>query len=278
MSIADIAIRVNLLIITLLSFVPQYLRIITKRDTAGISLYYILLNLISATHQFSLNLHLISENAQIAETIVQTPPSLGDWLNLAQSTVLWISQLGLFLSLILTSPPRPTQKCSVVTIYITVLLLSLSPVITESTLHAPNQEPGEYSRWFSAIYSGIAFMFVNPVITLLALVASVPQVRELRSRAEIGALSIPGLAVQAVVFILVGLYWPFRMGIRPQYWRLEPGRVWVYWYQRVGWAAVDNLVFAIVQAVVLWTALRQRGTGFWRGQLDNERTPILLRK
>ncbi len=45
----------------------------------------------------------------------------------------------------------------------------------------------------------------------------------------------------------------------------------VSWYQLVGWAPVDNLVFAFVQGVLFFLAWGRRGTN---GSLGEE-TPLL---
>jgi hypothetical protein len=50
--------------------------------------------------------------------------------------------------------------------------------------------------------------------------------------------------------------------------------IWYTWYQAVGWAAVDNAIFAIGQAVIFWLAINRLSQ---RGDipLGNETEPLL---
>ena len=81
------------MIASIASFVPQYRRILSKGDCAGISGNYILYNLISATEQFAIDLHFIVDNDEVMDYIVSSPPSLGDWLNLVQFAAVWLCHL-----------------------------------------------------------------------------------------------------------------------------------------------------------------------------------------
>jgi uncharacterized protein with PQ loop repeat len=84
-----------LLFLSLVSFIPQYHRILSRRDCSGISLNYVLFNLIAVTEQFALGLHYIVDNVEVSDTIVGSPPAVGDWLNLWQLGVVWICHSAL---------------------------------------------------------------------------------------------------------------------------------------------------------------------------------------
>jgi hypothetical protein len=84
-----------LFILSLISFVPQYQRILSRGDWSGISLKYVLLNLIVVTEELTLGLHFIVRNSSAEDTIVHSPPTVGDWLNLGQFGVAWSCYLGL---------------------------------------------------------------------------------------------------------------------------------------------------------------------------------------
>jgi hypothetical protein len=156
-----------------------------------------------------------------------------------------------------------------VAIFVSFLAISLALVIFEISFPAEGSgAPEQDGRWFSEIFFGIHSMLVNPVITLLGIISFLPQAREILSRRSPGALSIPGLAVQAVVFAAVALYWPWRMSMGSL--RDIPWGSLISWYQLVGWAAVDNAVFAVVQAALLWVALHRRGE-----TIDGEAAPLL---
>jgi hypothetical protein len=59
---------------------------------SGISLAYLLCNLISATEQFTLGFTLIIFDTNAVAT---GPRSAGDWLNLCQFTLVWVLLLFL---------------------------------------------------------------------------------------------------------------------------------------------------------------------------------------
>lgn len=76
-------------ILSVLSFTPQLRRIFTSKDSTGISHYYVLFNLVSATEQFMFGLIYIVESNQPGN-FIDEPRSLGDWLNLVQFAVVWL--------------------------------------------------------------------------------------------------------------------------------------------------------------------------------------------
>ena len=96
-SISDSPLTSNsiVLILSVISFIPQYRHILSRGDCNGISLYYILFNLISATEQFTFGLHFVVDNMEVMDSIIGTPPTTGDWLNFAQFTVVWLCHLAL---------------------------------------------------------------------------------------------------------------------------------------------------------------------------------------
>jgi len=117
-------------------------------------------------------------------------------------------------------------------------------------------------------------IFINPIVTFISFASLFAQARETLLQPSQGALSIAGLAIQAVVFAVVALYWPLRMTIPREFWDMSPVRSFITRYQLVGWAAVDNAVFAIVQAVLLWIAMHRRGGV--KGMTTNGETAPLL--
>ena len=147
------------------------------------------------------------------------------------------------------------------------LLISLGPVGVEATL-PPSSDPSNPDRdrrWFAAFFATFHLMFVNPVVTIIGLASVFPQARAISSRKSPGstplaALSLWGLALQAIVFTVVGISWLFRLTVPKDFWQMSPIRALMVWYQIVGWAAVDNLIFAFVQAVLYFIAYRHRAT------------------
>jgi hypothetical protein len=72
----------------------------------GISLGYLLLKLITATEQFTLGFFFLVNNTEGSDIFIETPVTTGDWLNLAQVTVVWILYLLLSVSLYPQPPWR----------------------------------------------------------------------------------------------------------------------------------------------------------------------------
>jgi uncharacterized protein with PQ loop repeat len=78
---------------SLLSFIPQLHRTVSKRNSSGISVYYVLFNLISATERFALVFFFVVNYIEDPDMFVQKPVNTGDWLNLAQTAavlLLWL--------------------------------------------------------------------------------------------------------------------------------------------------------------------------------------------
>jgi hypothetical protein len=63
-----------------------------KKVSTGISLIYVLLNLISATEQFTLGAFFIIHSDE-TDIFVHREPITGDWLNMGQLTIVWLMSL-----------------------------------------------------------------------------------------------------------------------------------------------------------------------------------------
>jgi uncharacterized protein with PQ loop repeat len=79
-----------LLILNVLSFVPQLTRTLSRKASSGISTYYVLFNLISTTEQFVLAFFYIVNDFDNSDFFVHNPINAGDWINLAQTAVVAI--------------------------------------------------------------------------------------------------------------------------------------------------------------------------------------------
>lgn len=151
-------------------------------------------------------------------------------------------------------------RMAIFAIYISFLLISVVPVFID-VLSRPHNDP--YHPWADALYHGIHSMFINPVITVFCLAALPVQARETLSRPDPASLSLTGLVVQAMVFAFSALAWVWRL-VFP--WDSAQGHIsfgmfigiFTTWYQLVGWVAVDNAIFAVVQAVLFWLVIRHR--------------------
>ncbi|KAK7710719.1 hypothetical protein SLS64_005622 [Diaporthe eres] len=150
---------------------PDWLRI----------LYYVLFNLIVATELFTIDLSILT-SVDGGDIFVHSPATIGDWLNLAQFGTVW------FIASV---------------IYTCYLLISLVPLIVVPASTGPKDD----RKWFDALFSGFHIIFLNPPITILGVASLYPQCRAILGRPREsgpGALSLLGLAAQAVLFLLVG--------------------------------------------------------------------------
>jgi hypothetical protein len=85
-----------LIVLSLGFFIHQICRFHLRSDSNGVSITYIVLNLIVATEQFTLGLQLITIDTEgVPDGMVHTPPSAGDWLNLVQFAVVWLGHVVL---------------------------------------------------------------------------------------------------------------------------------------------------------------------------------------
>lgn len=97
--------------------------------------------------------------------------------------------------------------------------------------------------------------YILPALTLLSLTSVIFQASLIRKH-KAPTLSIPGLAVQAIVFALLAVMWVGRVKysdtpMKP----VPPLLAFIGWFLTVGWPAVDSLVFALVQGVLYCLAV-----------------------
>jgi hypothetical protein len=161
--------------------------------------------------------------------------------------------------------------------YLTFVVISLVPTIAEQFIDFSNDTMSEHD-WFDVLYIMMPMFVLGPIVQILGFVAMWAQASEIRSRSPgtENALSVKGLLVQAVVFLLVGLSYLWRMRIPEEeewsgYWIVDLRK----WYWTVGFATINNLIFAMVQGVLAWIAWSYKGDG---GEIEGEageRTALL---
>ncbi|KAE8356782.1 hypothetical protein BDV28DRAFT_65478 [Aspergillus coremiiformis] len=263
--------RIILLILSIASFLPQFQRICRTKEFTGLSLSYVLCNLMSATEQFTLLFFLLVNETEYADII---QPTTGDWINLAQLAAVWILWLLLFLMGLYYPSDRHSRqyKVSVSIMYISLLLISLVPVVADAIdYYFVSTEEDGYRNLGLDIFGGFHYSYIHPVMTLVGIYAWFPQSRELRSRAQLHALSQTGLAAQAVVFSLVAISWTVRVKLYNS--PLPDLPLWATfpeWYKYVWWAAVDNMIFAGIQTGLYFKTRRQE-----QPPVDGETQPLL---
>lgn len=170
----------------------------------------------------------------------------------------------------MTLPPnRPGQTRFAIAAFISFLAVSLLPVIGDTLIEFESDSDHE---WYGALFVlGPMLYFFGPMVQILGLAALRAQAREIRSRDSdmADAVSIQGLIAQAVVFLLVGVSFVFRIRLPSE----ELDEHFIVnlrtWYWTVGWATINNLIFAVAQGVLAWIAWSHKG-----GNLG-ERTALL---
>ncbi|KAJ4404935.1 hypothetical protein N0V82_010405 [Gnomoniopsis sp. IMI 355080] len=253
-----------LCIASAVSFIPQLFRILARRDSSGVAIAYVLLNLVSATHQLALGaLYFGFADVQDNVFVWSWPPSTTDWLNVAQLLIFWAGTLAIFMACLATSTQSAGAKSVAVLIYLAVLLVTIVPAVV--IINDPEEHKKSPGRWppFLArdLFLGGHVLYIVPVVTLLAAVSFYfeASVILLRPPGDAGSLSLIGMLVQALVFGAVAVSWESRVRWPDHPPPLGGGLVWWGWYRMIGWAAIDNAIFAAGQAY-LWFLLRRRVT------------------
>ncbi|KAE8376157.1 hypothetical protein BDV26DRAFT_305782 [Aspergillus bertholletiae] len=253
-----------LLILSIFPFVPQLDLLRQNGGSMGTSLVYLLCNVLNATEQFTISFSYLFI-AEDSEFFIYSPPNAGDWLNFFQLAVTWSLSSTLFFFGVICSPAHNGRKTFILGIYLTFLSISLLAAVAYVLINPCGASCGS-NGWVTAIFLGSHLIFVNPVVTLLAIAALPAQLRVLKQH-EHTALSLIGLASQAVIFTVLGFSWLFR--VRLDYNLSDFFRTWgsfTSWYQLVGWVAVDNLIFAAVQGILLLVVLRRKKMAITEGE------------
>lgn len=167
------------------------------------------------------------------------------------------------LYLTLTLPPSQPDQTRFATIaYTSFLAITLLPVLAEATTVSSGSDADR--EWYEVLFIAPLLYVVGPMVQILGLAALRAQAFEIRKArdsddAAADALSVRGLVVQAVVFFLVGISFVWRMRVPSE----ELDEHFVVnlrlWYWTVGWATVNNLIFAGVQGGLAWIAWRPDG-------------------
>lgn len=145
-------------------------------------------------------------------------------------------------------------------IYLAVLLATLIPafmIINNSDEH--KQSPGNGTPFFARdLFLGGHILYIVPVNTLLTALSFYFESRLVLPRPpdDAGSLSLIGLLVQALVFGAVAVSWESRVQWPDHPPPLGGALVWWGWYRMIGWAAIDNAVFAAGQGY-LWLVIRR---------------------
>lgn len=116
--------------------------------------------------------------------------------------------------------------------------------------------PAAFIQLFSGFFYILHFLILFPLVTLSGIWSIYRQAREIYAVPFPSALSLQGLAVQAVVFSIVAVMWIFALPF-PYDQGHFGWKVLLEWYRAVGWLILDTLLYALGRLVLLAVALRR---------------------
>ena len=169
------------------------------------------------------------------------------------------------------------QHALVLNIYVVFLLMSVVPLVIDAAINDPyephgpdpGRSPGGIPETFHQmclfVFGAMHLMFINPLITLVcgfaAFLAQALTIL-LRPRGSgPGALSLQGLAAQAVVFGVLAPLWcgrlvfPYDGVVMRVGARADHDFDLFNWLLLVGYVPWDYALFAVAQAGLLWLAV-----------------------
>lgn len=183
----------------------------------------------------------------------------------------------------LICPPRFAQvllysdssnRISLAARYTSFLLISIVPLIYNAIF--PIDDEGW--RFWSAMFYAVHSMLIYPILTVLGVWGIYRQACEIFVVPFPNALSLQGLAIQAIIFTLVSVTWIFSLpfpyekigGIRGLRWANFSA-----WYGDIGWIIINSFVFALGQAVLFLLAWHHSSSRQATTQRGSETEPLL---
>lgn len=172
--------------------------------------------------------------------------------------------VGRFSLILYFSPLHLGTKTLLVIIYGAVIVVEFGVLIEVASVTRDKHNGSD--SWLSGLLAALHALCLNPLATVLQIAAAFPQLRQLNSQSDLGALSIKSLGFQALLFLVLAISWPLRIflneGVR---WPFQMNLI--SWYQLIGWAPVNSLIFAIVQGL-LWHRATQLEHESWPGETE----------
>ncbi|BDD62258.1 hypothetical protein MAP00_007234 [Monascus purpureus] len=193
-------------------FSPSFKKTWVRKSSCGISIFYLLFNLVSTTEHFTLFFFSLV-NAGNSETPIHMfrhhPPNVGDWFNFAQISMVWLLFLFLLVNgLYFQSAGHTLHKTAVVMIYIFFLGVTIIPEFVDAII-------GECSsdhQWALEFFISGNRLFILPATTILRILAIPFQAYMISHQPwPSSSLSLTTLAAQAVIFFLVAVSWIMRV-------------------------------------------------------------------
>ncbi|KAI3337939.1 hypothetical protein F4824DRAFT_460701 [Ustulina deusta] len=245
-------IKILLLILTCISFVPQLYALVRRRgDASGISPIYVFINLVAATELFTISFVITVNYPEPSSSFTHDPRQLGDWINFANITVIWALWLVIFIVCIVYYWHENRSRATpYVVFYPLLLIISIIPVVIDAIANAGQKSDPAFGRLLLlSSFGWVHLFFLIPLITLLCLLAAYSQAREILARPSgsgTGALSVVGVALQTVVFaVLAATWYPGRLPLTTS----NPH--FILWYYVVGFVPVNHAFVALEHGLLL---------------------------
>lgn len=266
-----------LLAASLASFLPQLGVLLVRRDSSGMSPFYVLSNLLCATEQLAV-IFLSAVITPDEPLIVHSPLTLGDWINLGHTAAVWVLWLVMYVH---SSPPllprlllalvsrltmvrrrRPRfvlslsflpghggSRAAAAAICCVHLLVSVVPQFVDVLL-LPDPKQGVYINLdlIQILFWG-HILLVLPATTVMRILGVWLQARELVSHPPglPSPLSKASLRLQAVVFAAVAVSWLARLPSHADSFLGDSlSLTLIYWF------AINDGILAAGQARLLW--------------------------
>jgi hypothetical protein len=166
------------------------------------------------------------------------------------------------------------SRISLIAKYTSFLLVSIIPLIGDAISPIDN----EARRFWSAVFYALHTMLVYPILTALGVWGIYRQAREILALPFPNALSLQGLAMQAIVFTPVSVTWIYSLPFPYEKFDGQRDLNWAtfsIWYGAIGWIIIDSFVFALGQAVLLLLALHRSSSSKATTQRESETEPLL---
>ncbi|CEL09183.1 hypothetical protein ASPCAL12323 [Aspergillus calidoustus] len=213
--------RITLTIATAISFIPQLNQLWSTKDSVGIAIYYVLFNAIVATSSLAVFAACINNWPDGGGPFLHKPIDNGDRLNLLQLLVAFLFAFAFFvLTLIYYPCGNQSPKRAAIIGYTSLFCLTLLPQLSFFIDGTRKMSYGDYLVEIALIPVWLGHMLA----TILGVLAVVLQARQvlmqlhhkqqqqlISNPVPASALSPLSLKLQAIVFAVLAISWPWRL-------------------------------------------------------------------
>jgi hypothetical protein len=102
-------------------------------------------------------------------------------------------------------------------------------------------------------------LYINPITAVTGIFSLFAQASQMGPQTSQSVLSTDGLLAQVILFAIIGISWVCRLVPTGEFYDWDdPWMNWNMWFEPVGWAVLDNLIFAFVHTALFCIAWRRR--------------------